>query len=421
MVARNALIVVVSASLGLSLAVAVCFGSGPKNSARGVKGAGSERASEGAAAENATGEGAAADTKNSAKMPGDAVPAMGQIVIRRQRIHVRPAEKYQVSMHLDPVRTVRLAAPFDGIVKSILHKPGDRLESETEVVRMDTTEKQLLLERAKALYKAAQIENEQTAPLKRDAFGTRLAEARLQAAKADLDLASYRVEQWTIRAPFKSEVFRVEVSEGQVVRMGDPLVTIGDTTSLKVEIPVDRLSTAPAQNVQIKVDDGMANATVDAVLPLAQRFEAIRDLLPSAASAVVRVPNVDGRLKAGQTVFSPLIPRDPVSELPNSCLANVPDGTRKIQVLRNNVIRDVPVATLAPVGPDRIFVSGAFDPSDEVILSTSQELPDGTVVRSMSAAAVAAAQQATQAGPGQGGKGPGAESAPEAPAKRSGL
>ncbi len=198
-----------------------------------------------------------------------------EIVIHRRRIHLRAPEKYQVSMHLDPVRTVRLAAPFDGTVRSILHKPGERLESGTEVVRMDTTEKQLRLERAKALYKVAQLEDDQATGTTN---GKQLAAARLQAAKADLDLAVYWVEQGGVRAPFKCEVLRVDVSEGQVVRMGEPLVTVGDTGALMVEMPVDRNSTRAGQPLEIKVEDRSVPATVDAILPLAPRFEPLRDI-----------------------------------------------------------------------------------------------------------------------------------------------
>ena len=292
-----------------------------------------------------------------------------EIVIHRRRIHLRAPEKYQLSMHLDRVRTVRLAAPFDGAVKTILHKPGERLESGGEVVRMDTTEKQLRLDRAKALYKVAQIEDSLAGSGKGSA--KQLAAAKLEAAKAELDLAVYWVEQGAVPAPFNCEILRVDVAEGQIVRLGDTLVTVGDTAALMVEVPVDRNATKAGQPLEIKVEDRSVPGTVDTILPLASRFESLRDLLPAAASAIVLLPNPDGRLRAGQTVYSPLIPRDFVADIPNSCIANTPDGTHKVQVLRNNVVRDVPIATLAAVGPDRSFVSGAFDANDEVIESAT--------------------------------------------------
>lgn len=351
----------------------------------------------------------------------DSTAAPTEIVIHRRRIHLRAPEKYQVSLHLEPVRTVRLAAPFDGMVKSILHKPGERLESGTEVVRMDTTEKQLRLDRAKALYKVAQIEDRLADTAAGTSAGTakELASARLQAGKAELDLAVYWVEQAGVRAPFNCEILRLNVSEGQVVRMGDPLATVGDTSSLSVEIPVDRNSTRAGQPMEIKIEDRSVPATVEAVLPLAPRFESLRDLVPSAASATLLVPNTDGRLKAGQTAYSPLIPRDVVTDVPNSCIANTPDGNHKVQVLRNNVVRDVPISTLAAVGPDRTFVSGSFDPADEVIESASPELADGTVVRA-SAPTLQPAAPAKSAASAHG-RTPGTEPAAETPAKPSGI
>jgi biotin carboxyl carrier protein len=325
--------------------------------------------------------------------PAESTPAAtpqattGQIVIHRQPLHLRPPEKYQITMHLEPQQIVRIASPFDGTVKALLRKPGQKVEAAAELVRMDVTAKQLLLDRAKALYRAAELEN---GPAKAKTEGSsgipaniqQLAEARLQAAKADLDLAAYWVEQGTLRAPFPGEVFGVSVSEGQVVRMGEPLLMLGDTSALTVEIPVDRASTQVGQNLTIKVEDQTASAKVEALLPLTARFEPLRDLLPSAALASVVVKNSGGTLKAGQTVYSPLIPRDPIADVPNGCLGNLGDGNHKVQVLRDNTVRDVAVATLAPVGADRSFVAGPFREGDEVIESSSQELVDGTVVRS---------------------------------------
>jgi biotin carboxyl carrier protein len=315
---------------------------------------------------------------------GGPQPPTGQIVIHRQPLHLRAPEKYQVSMHLEPKQLIRIASPFDGTVKAVVRKPGQKVDTAAEIVRMDVTPKQLVLDRAKALYRAAQLEAESAGKggAADVSIAKELVEARLQAAKAELDLAAYWVEQGTLRAPFPAEVFGVSIAEGQVVRMGEPLIVLGDTSALTVEIPVDRASTQVGQNLAIKVEDQTATGKVDALLPLSPRFESLRDLLPSAALASVTIKNSGGTLKAGQTVYSPLVPRDLIADVPNGCIGNVGDGGHKVQVLRDNTVRDVVVATLAPVGVDRSFVSGAFRDGDEVIESSSQELVDGTVVRS---------------------------------------
>jgi RND family efflux transporter MFP subunit len=324
-----------------------------------------------------------ATTGSSAKSSSDAPSNPNQIIVQRQRLRIRAPEKYQVSMQLEPVRSVRLAAPFGGIVKAIVHKTGERVESGTEIIRLDTTEKQLQLDRAKALYHAAQIEVQLSATGggSNSLLAKQLADAKLQAAKADLDLAVYWVEQASVRAPFNAEIFRIEVPDGQVVRPGQTLAVVADTSILKTELPVDRNTIAVKQALQVKVEDQSLSGKVEAILPLSSRFEALRDLMPAAASAIVVFQNPDGKLKAGQTVYSPLVPRDPIAEVPNSSIGNVPDGSHKVQVLRDNVVRDIRIATLAPVGADRSFVSGPLDSTDEVIVSSSQELADGTLVR----------------------------------------
>jgi biotin carboxyl carrier protein len=355
-------------------------------------------------------EGAAKETPGNT----EAEPTSAEIVIRRQPIHLRPAEKYQVSMHLEPVRTVRLAAPMDGTVKTVLHKAGDKLESEAEIIRLDATEKNLQLARARALHKAATLDAQHASA---GSLGKDLADARLDAAKADLDLAQYWVDRTSVRTPFKCEVFRVAVSEGQVVRLGDTLATVGDTSVLKAELPVDRNTTSLGMSLQVKVEDRTVAAKVESVLPLGARFEALRDLMPSAASAVVLFENADGRLKSGQTVFSPLIPREPVLEVSNAAIANSTDGSHKVQVLRDSVVRDVPIVALASIGADRSFISGAFESSDELILSTTppQELPDGTVVR-----AAQAPPQPVKGAAANRTKSPGTEN-PAEPTTRPGI
>jgi hypothetical protein len=94
------------------------------------------------------------------------------------------------------------------------------------------------------------------------------------------------------------------------------------------------------------------------------------------ASAVIVVENLDGRFKPGQSVYVPLIPRQPVVEVQAGSIGNLPDGERKIQVVRQSVVRDVPVLLMGSVGVNRVFVSGPFADGDEVITESSHQLGD---------------------------------------------
>ena len=55
-------------------------------------------------------------------------------------------------------------------------------------------------------------------------------------------------------------------------------------------------------------------------------------------------------------------------------------GGRKVQVIRQGVVRDVKVEPLSQQGTERIFVAGTFTQGDEIILSKSQPLKDGDQV-----------------------------------------
>ena len=250
------------------------------------------------------------------------------------------------------------------------------------------------VERAKALAEAAEA-----GPAKR-------------AAEFAVQIAELRASRRKVRAPFAGTVYRVHAVLGQPVRPGDPLVTLADASTLIAEIPVDRSPAEPAPGaapgegpppppavggtVPISVEGTDADATVDALLPLGERFEPVRDLVASPATARVTLPG--DRFRDGQTVYVPVIPRDPVAEVPTEALIPGPDGGRLVQVVRENVVRDLPVRLLGQVGEGRAFLSGPFAAGDEVILSSSRELPDGTVL--------AATADPLAATPGGGGRPP---------------
>jgi len=314
-----------------------------------------------------------------------------QVVIDRKSLHLIDPKAFRASLQLEPIRFVKLASSMAGMVRSVLLEPGAKVQSQSEAIRLDDTEQLLLVDRAKANHKVAQIERRR-AKKQNDDDLVELAEAKLAAAKADLDLAKYRHRRASIRVPFAGEVFRVHVLDGQLVGVGEPLMEIGDTSRLRVELPVDRLRVKAGDVIDLKLDLGTVRGTVKRIVPLAERFETLRELVGSVASAIVVVENSDGKYKAGQTVYSEIIPRQYIAEVLNRCLGNIPDGRRKVQVIRKGVIRDVTVTLLGQVGEDSVYVTGAFDTGDEVILHSSKHLSDGTQVQSL---AVAAADRQT--------------------------
>ena len=298
------------------------------------------------------------------------------VSIQREAITLRHPRDYYVPLNLKPVRSLKVSSPIDGIVHSVDVKPGDTPTSKTVLIRLDPSIPQAEVTRAEAALELAKQEQ-------KNATGKNatIAKAQVDLAEAELKIANIRLEQTIIRAPFKGEIFRTFTTPGAFVRAGEPLMDLGDTSKLQVEIPLQREQAKKGASINLNVEEQDLQATVDQVLPLAPQFEKLRDLANSIASAVVILDNKNKQLQPGQSVSVALIPRYSIAEIPTVSVTNTPDGIRKIQVVRENVIRDLTPQILGQVGPERLFVSAAFKKDDEIIVSTSQPLPDGAQVQ----------------------------------------
>lgn len=321
---------------------------------------------------------AAAATQPAATAPADKGPLPiavqgDQVLVKRDAANLIDPEKYRVNLSLQPHQVVILSAPYDAIVRQIPEKVNAKLKPQTEVVRLENTVQKLGLQTAQAEFKLASLEQKAA----KDEDAKAIAGAKLDAAKARLDLAQFLFDQTSVRTPINGEVRRIYVVEGEFVRAGQPLVEIGDSSRLSVEIPVERHAVTKGNPLTVKIEAAEVQGTVDAILPLNAAFDPLRDLFESIASASVSFDNADGKLFAGQTVYVPLVPRNPIVQVASSAVLNGSDGTRRIQVLRQSVVRDLPVSLMGPVGVDRLYVSGPFTAQDEVIFQTSHQLPDG--------------------------------------------
>lgn len=309
----------------------------------------------------------------------------------------RDPARYQVNLHLEPVRQLTLAAAIDGVVSSLQSKVGEEITPQAEAIRLDARVAQLKAQRAQAALRAA---NADLASAKEKAA----AEARVEIAQADLELADLEKSFTVIRSPMKGVISAILVAEGQFVRAGQPLAVVTDPETLTVSIPIDGKAQKAGDAIEIKVEDANVSATIESVLPLLPAFDPLRDLFVSPATGRIVLENKNGKLRAGQTVHSPMIPRLPVAEVPNSAIVNAEQGGRKVQVIREGFVRDIPVQLLGPVGADHVFVSGRFGASDELVSKASETLVDGARVTARDTRATGKPANATQpAQPAVGG------------------
>ncbi len=293
-----------------------------------------------------------------------------EVTLKREAISIADPKAYQVPLRTVPVKVLEITAPADGIVRQVLVKSGSKVPPQTEACRFDDEVQKLGVDRAKANLVAAKAELK-IATEKKDANSEELAKAHITAAEADLKLAELQLERTSIKIPFAGDLFKVEIVPGQFVRAGQRLMTLVDASSMLVEVPVDRSQVKVGGDFELSIEKTPVKSKVQVILPPEQSFEPLRSLIHNLAMAVVQVDNSKGEFFAGQTVFTKVIPQHPFGHIPTAALQNNSDGNRKVQVLRQGVVRDIPVQELTQMGPDRLFVAGAFSPDDEVIVTST--------------------------------------------------
>ncbi|MBM4074707.1 MAG: HlyD family efflux transporter periplasmic adaptor subunit [Planctomycetes bacterium] len=328
----------------------------------------------------------AQDLKSEPKGPLPVASAGDQVIVKREASRLIEPQKYRVSLSLEPIRQIAIAAPFDGVIKQVTAKVNSKLQPQVEIARIDTSLPKLKVQRAEAAFRVAGAK-QKSVDKADDEDVKELAKAEVEVAKADLEIARMVLESCSIRSPIDGELQRILVSEGQFIKAGDPIAIVVDSSKLRVEVPAERSTSTAGKPLGIKIEAVEVEGTVESILPLGQRFEILRDLFDSVTSAVVIVDNAENKFKPGQTVYVPLIPRQPVMEVATTAIGNLPDGQRKVQVVRQGTVRDIAVVVMGSVGTGRLFVSGPFSEADEVIVESSHQLNNGFQLKPMAGAA----------------------------------
>jgi hypothetical protein len=309
-------------------------------------------------------------------------PAGGQqpVVIQRRMIHLTPPDAYQFAISLSASRELTVRAPFDAKARVVSAQAGKKVLPQAELVALESKRLELTHKRATAALEVAEgllrVARSGGKPEQ-----VQLGEAQVALAEAEFALSTYDNSQTSLRAPYEASVLKVHVQNGQDIKQGDPLVTIGDLTSLECRVPVDRKTVTAGQTITLTVEDSAIVGIVESVEPISEDRQRLRDLAVSVAMAVVSVRNAEGKLARGQAVYPNIVPNDPVTRVPLDSVSTTTGGRRVVQVLREHVVRNVPVVLHGQIGKGDVFVSGPFTKHDEVIISASIELADSTAVQ----------------------------------------
>jgi membrane fusion protein (multidrug efflux system) len=140
---------------------------------------------------------------------------------------------------LEAVEGVDVASEVAGVIITIAFQPGQVVEKGDLIIQLDATIDRAQLAALKAQEKLAQLRFErQQALARRDIASTEAldaATAELQRLRAEIEAQEEAIEQKSIKAPFSGRLGIRQVSLGQYVQPGQPLVTLQNLDTLYVD------------------------------------------------------------------------------------------------------------------------------------------------------------------------------------------
>jgi RND family efflux transporter MFP subunit len=153
---------------------------------------------------------------------------------------IRPMYHVSSPFVFTPIQRAAISAPFDGELRDVLAIPGKEVKKGDVLLRFDS--RQLEDELSKALQKM----NEEAININRyrsddsKAAERKVAEAAFKAAESQASLVEKRIAQAEVKAPIDGVVLTgdLEHKRGQVFRLGDALMEVGQPGSLKAELHV---------------------------------------------------------------------------------------------------------------------------------------------------------------------------------------
>lgn len=285
---------------------------------------------------------------------------------------------------IEPDERVVIQPEVPGLIQSIHFAEGQRVAQGEVLFRLDSrkeeaqvaqalAEKDLAranLERALTLAKTKAISQQELDQM----------ESTLASKTATHDLESRRLEDRILRAPFAGTLGPRDVSVGQHVTAGTPLVTLVEDARVKVEF---RLPERQLGQVRL----GQPARLRVSAFP-GESFEGSVDLVDPEVDPATRtlrarllVPNPDRRLRPGMFARVELIAgrRPDALVVPESAL--VPSLDEFGVYVVNEGRARFRVVKLGVRLPGKVELLKGLDPESEVIISGTQKVVDGIRVK----------------------------------------
>ncbi len=308
-------------------------------------------------------------------MPVVAIPATQQPIV----------ESVSLVGTITANEEVEIKAETDGIVQEILFEEGALVQKDQPLIRLDETELQAELADAESRLKLAQASYARNQQLHSEKLVSQQefdqAASAFEVAKATVELRKRQLRDAHVNAPFKGRTGARSISPGQVITRNTPITWLVDLDPVKVEMNMPERflgQTSLGQKVNFEVAAYPGEHFEGEVYFVTPRL----DLATRTALVKTRIPNPNGRLKAGMVanVQLSLQTRDNALVIPEAAIIHNGDSTLVFVVNSNQTVR-LQSVSLGQHLPRYVEITSGLQPGDLVVVEGHQKIGPGMPVQ----------------------------------------
>lgn len=207
--------------------------------------------------------------------------------------------------------------------------------------------------------------------------------AQLRAQKADLEIATKRLSDNVIRAPFDGGISAKLVSPGQYIKENTSVATLVKTSPLRlrVEVPETYSPLIKAGSAVSFTTDAAPGKEFNAVI---QKLNPSFDAKNRTLLAESKINIADARLRPGSFVQVRLVTRraDPVVMVPKIAIYSIA-GLNKVFVIRNGKAVEVRIPPAMELDGWAEAPAGAIQAGETIAISNLLSLVNGAPVKTL--------------------------------------
>lgn len=313
---------------------------------------------------------------------GFQMPPMPVEVTTAARETVR--DRFEAVGTVQAGEAVTVVSEIAGVIVDLPFREGEAVRAGALLARLDDAEPAAAAKRAEAWRDQTRTSYERVKTIVEKNAGSRQAlddaETALEMAEADLALARARLAKARITAPFSGTVGIRRVSPGAYVRPGDALTDLVQTDEMRVLFSApERYVSLLAKGTPVKVSTlaypgDSPSGKIDVV-------DATIDPDTRSVRVLARVPNPDGRLRAGMSADVTAILSERPDAVTVSDEAVFAEGDRfYVYVVNPDSTVARAALTLGTRLPAAVEVLSGLEPGTRVVRAGHQKLHDGARV-----------------------------------------